>query len=157
MFVELARPRDLLDQAEVHDGDAVAHRQRLFLVVRDVHERGARARLDLLELELHLLAQLEVERAQRLVEQQGRRLVDERAREGDPLLLPAGELPGPALLHPLEAHRAHRLRDASPHIVAADALDAQAERDVLEHVHVREQRVRLEHHVDVPLGRRHAA
>ena len=119
MFVELARPRDLLDQADVHDGDAVAHRERLFLVVRDVHERRARARLDLLELELHLLAQLEVERAQRLVEQQGRRLVDERAREGDALLLAARELPGLALLHALEAHRAHRLRDARAHIVTA--------------------------------------
>ena len=110
MFVELARPGDLLDQAAVHDGDAVAHRERLFLVVRDVHERRARARLDLLELELHLLAQLEVERAQRLVEQQRGGFVDERARERDALLLAAGELPGPALLHALEAHRAHRLR-----------------------------------------------
>ncbi len=155
MFVELARAGDLLDQSVVHDGDAVAHRERLFLVVRDVHERRLRARLDLLELELHLLAQLEVERAERLVEQQGRRLVDERAREGDALLLAAGELSRLALLHPLQAHRAQRGSDARAHIVTAHALDAQPERDVLEHAHVREQRVRLEHHVDVPLGRRH--
>ena len=155
MFVELARARDLLDQSAVHDGDAVAHRERLFLVVRDVHERRLRARLDLLELELHLLAQLEVERAERLVEQQRRRLVDERAREGDALLLAAGELSRLALLHALEAHRAQRGRDARAHVVTAHALDAQPERDVLEHAHVREQRVRLEHHVDVPLGRRH--
>ena len=109
MFVELARRGDLLDQAAVHDGDAVAHRERLFLVVRDVHERRARARLDLLELELHLLAQLEVERAQRLVEQQRRGFVDERAREGDALLLAARELRRLALLHALEAHRAQRM------------------------------------------------
>ena len=76
--------------------------------MRDVHERRARARLDLLELELHLLAQLEVERAERLVEQQRGGLVDERARERDALLLAAGELPGLALLHALEAHRAQR-------------------------------------------------
>ena len=64
---------------------------------------------------------------------------------------------GPALLHPLEAHRAQRLRDARrAHRRAPHALDAQPERDVLEHAHVREQRVGLEHHVDVPLGRRHA-
>ena len=69
-----------------------------------------RAALDLLELELHLLAQLEVERAERLVQQQRGGFVDERARERDPLLLAAGELPRPALLHPLEAHRAQRIR-----------------------------------------------
>ena len=155
MFVELARRRDLLDQAAVHDGDAVAHGERLFLVVRDVHERRLRARLDLLELELHLLAQLEVERAERLVEQERGRLVDERARERDALLLAAGELARLALLHALEAHRAQRRGDARAHLVAAHALDAQPERHVLEHAHVREERVRLEHHVDVPLGRRH--
>ena len=48
--------------------------------------------LDPLQLELHLLAQLQVERAERLVEQQHLRPVDERAGERDPLLLAAGEL-----------------------------------------------------------------
>ena len=60
--------------------------------MRDVHEREADLGLDPLELELHLAAELEVERAERLVEEQERRAVDQRAGEGDPLLLPAGEL-----------------------------------------------------------------
>ena len=46
-----------------------------------------------LQLELHLLAELQVERAERLVEQQHARPVDERARQRDPLLLTARELP----------------------------------------------------------------
>ena len=61
-----------------------------FLLIADLS-------LDLLELDLHLLAQLQVERAERLVEQQERRQVDERAREGHPLSLPARELPRPGL------------------------------------------------------------
>ena len=65
-----------------------------------------------LELELHLLAELQVERAERLVEQQRRGPVDERAGERDALLLAAGELAGPALLEPLEAHGADGLGDA---------------------------------------------
>ena len=50
--------------------------------------------LDLLELDLHLLAELEVEGAERLVEQQHLGPVDQRAGQGDPLPLAAGELGG---------------------------------------------------------------
>jgi hypothetical protein len=46
-----------------------------------------------LQLQLHLLAELQVERAERLVEQQDTRVVNERAPERDALLLAARELP----------------------------------------------------------------
>ena len=62
--------------------------------MRDVHERDADLGLDPLELQLHLPAQLEVERAERLVEQQHLRPVDDRPGQRDPLLLAAGELRG---------------------------------------------------------------
>ena len=68
--------------------------------MRDVDERRAELVLDALQLELHLLAQLHVERAERLVEQQRGGPVDERARERDPLLLAARELPRPPALEP---------------------------------------------------------
>ena len=48
--------------------------------------------LQALQLEAHPLAQLRVEVGQRLVEQQQRRLHDQRAREREALLLAAGEL-----------------------------------------------------------------
>ena len=75
-----------------------------------------------LQLELHLLAQLQVERAERLVEKQHLRLVDERARERDALLLAAGELARLPLLQParptsssisLDAPAQHRRRARS--------------------------------------------
>ena len=50
----------------------VGKRHRLFLVVGDMDEGRADALLDRLQLILHLPAELEVERAQRLVEQQHR-------------------------------------------------------------------------------------
>ena len=50
-----------------------------------------------LQLDLHLLAQLEVERRQRLVEQQHLRPVRQRAGERHALLLAARELAGAAL------------------------------------------------------------
>ena len=64
---------DLLDLALRHHREAVAHHERFFLVVRDVDERDADLALDAHQLELHLLAELEVERAERLVEQEHRR------------------------------------------------------------------------------------
>ena len=48
--------------------------------------------LEQLELDLHLLPELAVERAERLVEEQHRRPVDEGAGERHALLLAAGEL-----------------------------------------------------------------
>ena len=48
--------------------------------------------LDPLELDLHRLAELEVERAQRLVQQEGTGIVHQGAGQGHPLLLPAAQL-----------------------------------------------------------------
>jgi hypothetical protein len=45
-----------------------------------------------LELDLHRLSQLEVERTERLVEKEGARVVGQGARERHPLLLTAREL-----------------------------------------------------------------
>jgi len=78
-------------RAAVEDRDAVAHRERLLLVVRDVEERRAGLLLDVLQLCLHLAPDLLVERRERLVEQQQRWLERERAGQRDPLLLAAAQ------------------------------------------------------------------
>ena len=95
--VDLGRGADLVDVAGVHDRDAVTHRQRFLLVVGHVDERDPDLALDPLELELHDLPQLEVECAERFVEQQRARVVHQRAGQRDALLLAAGELCGLAL------------------------------------------------------------
>ena len=105
--IQLARRRQLLDAPLVEHRDAIGHRQGLTLVVGHVDEGDAELLLQALELDLHFLAQLEVERAQRLVEQQHLGAVDQRARQRDPLALAAGQLRRPALalraqLHQLE-------------------------------------------------------
>ena len=76
--------------------------------MRDVDERDADRLLDVLELDLHLLAELQVERAQRLVEQQHAGSVDERARQGDALPLPARELARLALRERAQADERQR-------------------------------------------------
>ena len=117
--------------------------------MRDVDERDLDVVLDRLQLELHLLSQLQVERAERLVEQEDTRAVDERARQRHALLLAAGKLSGLPSLEPLEPDDVEHLLHRAHRVLALDALAPQAERDVVAHVQVREKRIGLEHGVDV--------
>ncbi len=151
MLVDLGRAADLLDPPGVEHGDAVAHRQRLALVVGDVDEGDADLALDRLELDLHLLAQLEVERAERLVEQQHARPVDQRPGERHALALAARELRRPALPEAAERHHRQHLLGPAPALFLRHAADHQSIGDVVRHVHVGKQGIVLEHGVDVAL------
>ena len=104
-LVDLDRRPDLRERALMHQGDAVRDRHRLVLVVGDDHEGGLQPRLQRFQLEARLLAQLAVERRERLVEQQHLRPLGERACERDALALPAGQLVRPC---------ARRNRTAAP-------------------------------------------
>ena len=97
MLVQLLGRPELLQLALVHDGDAVAHRHRLDLVVRHVDGRRAEALLQPQDLGARLDAQRCVEVRERLVHQERLRLADDRAPERDALALAAGELPRLAL------------------------------------------------------------
>ena len=125
--------------------------------MRDVEEGHAELVLERLQEHLHLLAQLQVERAERLVEEQHLRLVDDRARERDALALAARELHRLAVAVAVEAH--HRAAPRSTWRRALGALHAlhlQAVADVLGDGHVREERVVLEDGVHVARVRRAA-
>ena len=74
--------------------------------------------LDPLELELHRLAQLEVECGERFVEQQGAGQVDERPGQGDALLLAAGQLVRAALGELAEADDVEHLHRAPASLAA---------------------------------------
>ena len=131
------------------------HRQRLLLVVRHEDERDADLALDLLELDLHLLAQLEVERAERLVEQQHLGAVDEGAGERDALALAAGELRGLAVAVAAEPDRLERLRRAPARARPSATFFTRRPYSTFSCTrHVREERVVLEDGVDVAVERR---
>ena len=153
-MVDLLRRPDLLHPAVVHHGDPVGHGERLFLVVGHVDEGDPHLALDPLELDLHRLPELEIERAERLVQQEGAGIVDQRSRQRHPLLLPARELRRPAFREIRQSDH----REQRPH-PAIDLGRLQlpapgAEGDVVVHRHVGEERVVLEDGVDVaPVGR----
>ncbi len=77
-LVELLRRRDLLEEAVPHHRDAIAHRHRLGLVVRDVDRRDAEVALDTRDLGAHLHPQLRVEVRERLVHEERLRVADDR-------------------------------------------------------------------------------
>ena len=111
--------------------------------------------LGVLQLELHLLPELEVQRAERLVEEQYVRLVDDRPGQCHALPLPAGKLGWLAVIQTGQPHHVERaLRPRAP-LGLGDALDPQAVLDVLPDRHVREQRVVLEDGIDVTRVWRH--
>ena len=87
----------------------MAELEGLLLVVRDEDRRDAERLLDLLQALAQLRADLDVERAERLVEQQHRRLVRERPRERDALLLAARELALVAVAEPAQADEVEQL------------------------------------------------
>ena len=102
------------------------------------------------------LAELAVERAERLVHQQDARFEDDRARERDPLLLPAGQLAWVSIAEVAEFHQAEGVGHPTVDLGPRPPAHAQGERDVLGGGHVREQRVVLEDHADIPPVGRHA-
>jgi hypothetical protein len=112
--------------------------------------------LERLQLDLEGLAQLGVEGAQGLVQQQHRRVEDQRPGQRDPLLLAAGQLGRPPPLQPLQLDQDQGLGDPPLGLGLAHVLEAQPEGDVVGHVQEREQGVALEHRVDLALVRRGA-
>ena len=153
--VDLGRCADLFDVAGVHDRDAVTHRQRFLLIVGHVDERDADLALDPFELELHDVAQFEVQRAERLVEQQRAGVVDQSPGQGDPLLLATGQLRGLALGEVGQAHGLEEFVDPLADRVLVLLGRPRTVGHVVAHRHVGEQRVMLEDRVDVALvGRR---
>ena len=115
-----------------HDRDAIGHRERFFLIVRDVQERRAELFVQRLELELHLLAELEVDRTERLIEQQDGGVEDEGAGQGDALALSAGELRRRPARERLgcEANEVKRAGDTARDLRAGRAALLESERDV---------------------------
>ena len=143
--VDLLRRAELLDPSLVHHDHAVGQGERLALIVRDVEEGEAEPLLQALHLALHADAQVGVERAQGLVEQQDLRFGDQRAGNGDPLLLAAGELAHPAIEELAELHQFGDLADLGLDRGLVVTAERQAEGDVLANVEMREQREVLPH------------
>ena len=149
--VQLVRRPDLEQPAFVEHADPVGDLERLFLVVRDEDRRDSHLALDAVDGAPQIDADLRVERAERLVEQQHLGAMRQRAGERDALLLAAGELAGHARTQARKIDELEQLFAAAATLVLGDASDLEGELDVLGDVHVAKQRVVLEDDADRPL------
>ncbi len=142
--IQVVRMPDFEQAAVIHDPDGVGQREGLFLVVRHQHGGDAELALHRADGAAKLFADLRVQRAERLIEQQHLGLVRQRARHGHALLLAAGKLARQAFVHVLERHELEQLLAPGAPIGRLHAPHAQCEFDVVRHGHVAEQRVILE-------------
>ncbi len=154
VLIELHRRPDLLDAARVEDNDAVGQRHRLDLVVCHVDHGGAQLGMQTGDLQPHLHAQRRVEVRKRLVEQEHLGIANDGTADRHALPLPPRKLLGPAVQKVLDLQNVGNFVDALGDQLTRLVGQPHAEADVLPHVHVREQRVGLEHHGDAALRRR---
>ena len=136
------------DLPVVEHRHAIGERERLGHVVRDQDDRRDAASPAAAELAMQLGSRDRIERAERLVHQQHRRIGRERARQADALPLPARQLVGPAAAElrrlagrPARAARRRARRSRS----AGHIQQPRHERDVRGDRHVREQPDVLDH------------
>ena len=152
--IQLGRTARFEQASQIHHADAIGHRERFFLIVRDEHGRDVEFTLNLSNRAPQLLADLGIECTEGFVEQQHLRLVRQCARHCNALLLTARQLRRQPIVHPFERHQSQQLLAASAAIGCLGATHAQGKLDVVAHRHVLEQRVVLEHQTDAALARR---
>ena len=146
MFVQAVGLVDLLEHAVAEHGDPLAEGHRLHLVVRHEDRRRFQPLVQARELRPHLHAELRVEVRERLVHEERHGLADDRPAHRDPLPLAAGEVARPLPQHVGEPEHLGGRVDAPVDLRLVDPAHLQAERHVLEHVHVWVQGVVLEDH-----------
>ena len=105
--------------------------------MRDHQRRQAQPHDQLAQEGAGFLAQLGVEVGQRFVEQEHRRVVDQRTGNRDPLLLAAGELMREAFAQVTEAQLPQHFLDPLRDLAARHLAQFQAVTDVVGHALVR--------------------
>ena len=153
---QLVRRRDLDDPPRAHHANAIAEREGLGLVVRDVDRGRPELVEDAAEVVEEPIAQPAIERSERLVQQEDARLGSEGARECDPLLLAARQRSDGATLESGEPDELQELARPRGDSLGRVSAHPQPERDVPEDVAVREERVILEDEPDASPMRRHS-
>ncbi len=154
LLVDFHRRADLLDHAVVHHHDAVGHRQRFFLVVRDHDGRDADLLLQPADLAAQADALQRVERRKRFVQQQQAGPCGQRAGQGHALLLAARELARVLGARGRQADQFQQLVNARLDLALLRAAVDEAVAHVVRDRQIGKERVRLEHDAVVALVRR---
>ena len=183
-MVKVHRGAELLQAPLIEHSDAVPHGHGFHLVMGDVDRCRAQLPLQIDDAGSGAVAQLGIQVAERFIHQKHRRLARHGPTQGDPLLLPAGELLGQTvqqwfqfqslgdrlntLLNQVLSWRSHpeeggkSTTELSELILkllgqAAMAAAPQAETEVVPHAEMGVERVALEDHGHIAATRPHLA
>ena len=116
--IDLLRRAKLLDHAIIHHRDLVGHRHGFELVMGDIDRRRLQPVVQRAQLAAHQMAELGVERAERLIHHEGLRLANDGAAERDPLPVAAGKSRYRLVEQMLDAQHARRFLDPPPRLVS---------------------------------------
>ena len=122
MVIEVVDGAELLDFPSVHQGDSVRHDQGLLLIVGNKNKRNSEFGLEVLQLQLHVLAELGVEGREGFVEKKDFGAADEGAGQGHPLTLPSGELVRFSCFQILKGNQSESLEHAAFPLGGFDSL-----------------------------------
>src|SRR5215204_6225905 len=142
-LVDIAGRAHLSEAAGDHDSQLICERQRLALVMGDQHGRHTSATQHLGRCRTGGRPKVSIESSERFIQQHQRRPAGQGTRQGDALLLPAGEFVGEAV----EEARVHRdeiekLSDPQPVTALASV---EAELQIASYRQVWKQRALLRH------------
>jgi hypothetical protein len=154
--IDALRTSSIRDMATAHHHQFIRNRYRLLLVVGDMNECGADFPLYPLQFALHLPAQLQVKRAQRLVQQQDIRLDRKSSGKSDALALAPGKLVRFLWCGVAQSDEVKHTQDALFAIARLDTTHAKSETNVVANTHVRKQCIILKNSRRRSPGRRYA-
>ena len=155
MVEDLLRGGDLLDDAVLHDHDAVTEGHSLGLVVSNINERALDLVAQLNELGTHLVTKLGVQVGQWLVHQEDLGVTHDGAADSDTLALAARKRLGLTVEVLGNAQNLGSRANFAVDLVLGDLLELERKRHVLVHRHIGVQSIALEHHGDVAVLGRH--
>ncbi len=153
-IINILRASHLLDVPIIHNNDGIRHGERFLLVMGHINEGDFKRLLYPFQLNLHLLAQLEVQRPQRFIQQQYPRMVDQRACNRDPLLLSARKLVDVAAVIPRKVYQLQHLLYTGFPFIFRYLAQLQPKLNIFKYIQMRKQCIALEHRIDIPFMRR---
>ena len=117
----------------------------------NVHEGNADFLVDVFQHLLHMMAQLQVQRTQRLIQKQRARLKHQGTRQSNALLHAAGKLARLVVFMAAQLHQVNHARHALRNVVFGNAAAFQTVSDVFLDAHMGKQRIILEHGMHIAL------
>ncbi len=157
----LIRRISLFNIPLTHHHYTIGYFGRLFLVVGHEHAGEFQLFMQLTQPATQLFTHLRIQRAKRFIKQQNLRFYSQRARQRHALFLAAGKLCRITICQMSKLHHlqqfCHFRFDGCGIRALATWQHRQAKSDIVEHRHMTEQRVMLEHETDLAIARVQAA